>query len=130
MNFKEITLKRAKFPGKDINKQLQWLAESLGMSGLRDKSKSCFRIFIELLITTRIQKPVSSDELAFKLNLTRGTVVHHLNKLIDSGIVVSQKNKYLLRTTSLKKLIQTLKQDTEEFFKYLEPLAEEMDKKL
>ena len=130
MTFKELTLKKEKLTKKELNKQLQWFSDSLGLSSLRDKSKSCFRIFIELLKTTKMQKPVSSDELAFKLNLSRGTVVHHLNKLMDSGLVVSQKNKYLLRTTSLKKLTEELKKDTEEFFEYILPVAEEIDKAL
>lgn len=130
MTFKEITLKKAGFKKKGLNEELQWFSDSLGLSSLRDKSRSCFRIFIELLKTTKMQKPVSSDELAFKLNLTRGTVVHHLNKLIDAGIVVSQKNKYLLRTTSLKKLTEALKKDTQEFFDAVLPIAEEIDKAL
>jgi len=130
MNFKELILKKEKLNKKELNEQLQWFSNSLGLSSLRDKSKSCFRIFIELLKTTKMQKPVSSDELAFKLHLTRGTVVHHLNKLMDSGLVVSQKNKYLLRTTSLKKLTEELKKDTNEFFESILPIAEEIDKSL
>ncbi|MBU2589465.1 MAG: winged helix-turn-helix domain-containing protein [Nanoarchaeota archaeon] len=130
MTFKELTLKKEKLTKKELNQELQWFSESLGLTSLRDKSKSCFRIFIELLKTTKMQKPASSDELAFKLNLTRGTVVHHLNKLMDSGLVVSQKNKYLLRTTSLKKLTEELKKDTEEFFEFILPIAEEIDKAL
>lgn len=40
---------------------------------------------------------MSSDELANYTNLTRATVIHHINKLIESGLVVSKNEKYLLR---------------------------------
>jgi len=54
---------------------------------------------------------LSSDELADRLGLSRGTVVHHLNKLLDSGIIVQAHRGYILRVDSLRELIQSLKKD-------------------
>ena len=46
----KITIIRIRKPAQsNINKELQWLGSSLGLFGLRDKDKSCFRIFIELI---------------------------------------------------------------------------------
>src|SRR3989344_162695 len=87
---------------KNINEELQWFGNALGLFGMRDKDKSCFRLFIELLKLSRKQQQSSSDELAERLGLTRGTVVHHLNKLMESGIVVHEHNHYMLRVDSLK----------------------------
>jgi len=38
---------------KNINQELQWFGSSLGLFNLRDKDKSTFRVFIELLKATK-----------------------------------------------------------------------------
>ena len=65
---------------KQVNEDLQWLCSSLGLFNIRDKENSLFRIFIELLKAAKKGIPISSDEIAHKLDLSRGTVVFHLNK--------------------------------------------------
>lgn len=130
-----ITIKRQKITILNIrkprlhdpNKELQWFGESLGLFNMRDKDKSCFRIFIELLKAARISLPLSSDEIAFKLGLSRGTVVHHLNKLMQAGIVINDKNKYLLRVNNLKFLIDELEKDLIRSLDNLRNVAEELD---
>ncbi len=124
----KITITRLRKPKiHNINQELQWFGNSLGLFGLRDKDKSCFRIFIELLKSAKVGEGMSSDELAFKLHLSRGTVVHHLNKLMESGIVINRKNKYYMRVDNLKELIKVLKSDIEKSFKDLEEMAKEID---
>jgi len=97
---------------------------------MRDKDRSCFRTFIELVKAAKERKPLSSDELALRLGLSRGTVIHHINKLIDSGIVLHEGNRYLLRVDSLKQLIQELKEDLQRNLNDLEEIAVELDGKL
>ncbi|MBI4448347.1 ArsR family transcriptional regulator [Candidatus Woesearchaeota archaeon] len=129
--FKKITLLKIKKPqNRDLNADIQWLSQSLGLFNLRDKEKSCFRIFVELLKCTKKDNPISSDELAFKLNLSRGTIVHHLNKLISAGFVVSTHNKYILRTKTLKELVELIKKDVNESFSHIEEAAKEIDQSL
>ncbi len=42
---------------RSINQELQWLGTSLGLFNLRDKNKSCFRIFIDLLKAAKNKSP-------------------------------------------------------------------------
>lgn len=112
---------------QNMNEQLQWLGASLGLFSLRDKDRSCFRIFVELLKAAKMDRPLSSDELADQLDLTRGTVVHHLNKLMESGLVVSQHNRYLLRVDSLEDLIEDLARDFDRASKELKAVARDID---
>ncbi len=114
----------------NINKELQWLGNSLGLFGLRDKDSSCFRMFIILVKRARVNEPMSSDELAEKLNLSRATVVHHLKKLLDSGIVVRQNRGYLLREARLSSLIKDIQRDTESMLSEIKEVAKEIDEKL
>lgn len=112
---------------KDINKELQWLGSSLGLFNLRDKDKSCFRIFIELLKAARMHELLSSDDLADRLDLTRGTVIHHINKLMDSGIVIYTQRRYCLRVDKLEQLIDELKRDLEKTTEELKQVAMDID---
>ncbi len=131
MRAQRITVVNLRKPNqKNINMELQWLGSSLGLFGERDKDKSCFRIFIELVKTTKHNTPLSSDELAEKLHLSRGTVVHHLHKLLDSGMVVSERKGYLLRNNSLQELMDEMEADMLRTFIELKKMAEEIDRDL
>src|SRR3989338_11642041 len=126
---KRVTvIKMRRFQQGNVNADLQWFGNSLGLFGLRDRDSSCFRIFITLV--KRSDNHLSSDEIAEHLNLSRGTVVHHLIKLMDSGIVVREKEGYLLREQSLLRLIDDLRKDTESIFAELTAVAKEIDENI
>ncbi len=128
---KKITIvKIRRSSGQNVNRELQWLGNSLGLFNLRDKDSSCFRVFITLVRRAKNNKTVSSDEIAEKLSLTRGTVVHHLSKLMDSGLVIREKQGYLLRERDLSTVIKDMQRDMEAMFAELKEVAEEIDEKL
>lgn len=124
-----IDIVRLRKPQQDAeaNELLQWFGRSLGMFGLRDRDKSCFRLFIELLKSGRGDKALSSDELAYRLRLSRGTVVHHLTRLMDAGIVIKSGNSYLLREHSLATLVEEIREDMERACDDLRAVAELID---
>ncbi len=131
MKQRKITFINIRKPLKrDINEELQWIGNSLGLFNLRDKDKSCYRIFIEILKSTHHKSGITSDELAFKLNLSRGTVVHHINKLMDSGIVTTEHSRYLLRVDNLSSLIDEIERDMRRMYDDLKDIARDIDKKL
>jgi predicted transcriptional regulator len=115
---------------KNVNQELQWLGSSLGLFNLRDKDKSCFRVFIEMVKSAKKGIPLSSDELAYRTGLSRGTVIHHINKLIDSGIVVPAHRGYILRVDNLRDLIDEVEKDLKRTCDDLKKMAEEIDKSL
>ena len=123
-----ITIISARRPAKNLNNDLQWFGNSLGLFNLRDKDKSCFRVFIELLKAAKLDRPMTSDEIAEKLILSRGTVIHHINKLIEAGIVIPQNNRYMLRVNNLKLLVDEIQRDAERAFEDLRNVAKEIDR--
>ena len=128
---KRITIISMRKPAeKNINQELQWLGSSLGLFNLRDKDKSCFRLFVELVKCSKQRQPVSSDELAHRLGLSRGTIIHHMNRLIESGLVVPQQNRYLLRVNTLKDLIDEVEKDLHRTLEDLRKTAKELDEAL
>ncbi|MFH1134027.1 MAG: winged helix-turn-helix domain-containing protein [Nanoarchaeota archaeon] len=126
-----ITIVRATRPKKpELNEDLQWLCNSLGLFSLRDRDKSMFRIFVELLKGARQKAPLTSDQLAYRTELSRGTVVHHINKLIEAGLVVSDKNTYLLRVHNLEYLIDELERDLDRALIDMRAIARRIDQEL
>ncbi len=123
----KITILKLEKPKNEINEEIQWLCHSLGLFTERDKEKSCYRIFIELLKNKNGQ---NSDEIAEHTHITRGTVIHHVNKMMESGFVISQKNRYKLRTKSLYKLIKEIEEDIEETLEEMEKISKKIDKQL
>lgn len=115
---------------KDINSEIRYLANSLGLIGPRDKDNSCFRVFIELLKATRRNFALSSDELAARTKLSRGTVVHHLSKLIETGLVINEHNRYLLRAGNLSAVIEEIQKDINRSLNDLKSVANVIDENL
>jgi predicted transcriptional regulator len=127
----KITIIRYTRPARsDVNYLLKWLGDSLGLFNMRDKDKSCFRIFIELLKGAKQNTPLTSDEIAEQSGLSRGTVIHHLNKLIQAGMVVHHKNTYLLRVDRLELLIDEISKDLERTLDSLREVAALIDNEL
>jgi predicted transcriptional regulator len=131
MRFTRITIIRERRPSSgNLNEGLQWLGGSLGLFGLRDKDKSCFRIFITLLKVLKKGVGLSSDDLAATLKLSRGTVVHHLNRLMEAGIVTSERNKYYLVVENLSTLVDEIKSNVDKALTDLRDVAKEIDEAL
>ncbi|MBI1935385.1 helix-turn-helix transcriptional regulator [Candidatus Woesearchaeota archaeon] len=126
-----ITIVNIRKPAeRNVNQELQWLGSSLGLFSLRDKDKSCFRVFIELLKSAKARREVTSDELATQLGLSRGTVIHHINRLMESGIVVHERNIYTLRVENLQSLIDEVEKDIKRACEDLKEVAKEIDARL
>ena len=115
---------------ENVNRNLQWLGDSLGLFSLRDKDSSCFRVFITLVRRAKRQEGLTSDEIASRLHLTRGTVVHHLRKLMESGIVVREKEGYFLREKNLSKVVEDIKEDFSKVISEMEEVAKEIDRRI
>lgn len=127
MRFEKITLIRVRTTPKTVNQELQFLGESLGLFGSRDKDKSCFRIFVTLLKAAKHKHMLSSDQLAHMTDLTRGTVVHHLNNMIKAGLIIPRDRKYILPTGNLEELINIVKKDIDEQISELMRVAKDID---
>lgn len=126
-----ILILPARKPDSDnVNVQIQYIGRCLGLFGLRDKDSSCFRIFIELVKCAKQKQGQSSQELAYKLELSRGTVVHHLNRLIDAGIVKSINNRYFLKEPTLEQVVGSIETTLTELLRDLKEVAARLDEQL
>ena len=126
-----ITIIRTSRPRQsNVNDELKWLGYSLGLFSERDKESSLYRLFVELIKSSKGSRPITSDELARRLELSRGTVVHHLNKLLESGIVVEERNHYALRVRNLEVLVDEIRKDLRRTMDDVKAIAKQIDKEL
>lgn len=114
----------------DINSELQWIGATLGLFNQRDKDSSCFRVFIQLVHSATHRIPLTSDEIANRTQLTRGTVVHHLNKLRDAGLVVPATHGYMLSSESIQESLSQIESDISRILELMRAVASDVDKKL
>jgi predicted transcriptional regulator len=129
---KIVTVKKIRSPAPgNISNDIDFICKSLGYFSLRDKQETAGRIF-RLLVTECCSdsEGLSSDDIAERLELSRGSIVHHLNSFISTGIVVKERNMYRLRSTSLQKCIDEIKEDINRIFKQMTKIANEIDEKL
>jgi len=117
-------------PIVDVQQDIEWICKSFGFLESRDKEKTAARIFRELLEATKNRKGLSSDELAERLKLSRGTMVHHLNKLMKSGLVIHHQGRYKLRAFSLQRTIEEVKRDIIRVFENISQVAKSIDENL
>ena len=131
ITFTKITIVKLKKPGpQKLNDDIRYIGNALGLFGNRDKDSSCFRIFVELLKAARMKEGLSSDQIALRCDLTRGTVVHHLHKLIECGLVRETFHVYYLQHGNLAEIMREIKKQTDTFFDELVEVCEDVDKEL
>ncbi len=106
------------------------LCESLGAIGPKDVHRISVKIFKELLNALQKERNVTSEELAAKTGLTRGAVVHHLNRMLKAGIVIRANRGYEIRTYDLESLVDAVKNDILRVFDDLKNVATEIDNAL
>lgn len=110
---------------KDLNQELQFFCSSIGLFNLRDKDRSCYRIFATLLRSGSM----SSDELANELGLTRGTVIHHINKLMEMKIVEPKGSRYFVKGEKLSDVVDDLEKEINRIMSDLRKKASELDER-
>jgi len=128
----QITIKKIELPAAgNLNDDIDYVCKSFGYFTERDKQETAGKIF-QLLVkeACKAEKGLTSDDIAERLNLTRGAIVHHLNSFISTGLVVRSHNTYRLRSQSLQKSIEEIKDDIDRFLIQMLKIANEIDTKL
>jgi predicted transcriptional regulator len=125
---RKIYVREIRLPGKaDEKKDIEWIIESLSLSSAKDNDKTASKIFKELIDAAREQRPVSTTQISEKVGVTRGTVLFHLQKFSQCGLVRSSGRTYTLRHSSLEETVDSMLRDAEQMFKRMRRVASELD---
>jgi predicted transcriptional regulator len=128
----QIIIRRIRSPAPgSINNDIDYICRSFGYFSQRDKQDTAGKIF-RLLVrdASGEAKGLTSDQIAETLQLTRGAIVYHLNNFITSGLVIREKNRYRLRSASMQRSIEEIRDDVDRMFRHMLKIASDIDEKL
>ena len=114
----------------DTNEQLHWISQTLGLFNTRDSEKSCHRIFIQLIKARKDNSLLSCQDLADNSHLSRATVLHHLDKLMESNLVIEENHKFTLLDPNLNSIIIRLKKEMNEYMDEMINISKKLDEEL
>ena len=114
--------------GNDPENILKWLVAALGLSS-EGKSSIGEQILKDFAMAVRNgEDGLSSSELKLNRTVARSTVIYHLNRFIDAGVIVKKGRKYHLRATEMSKVVEELEYDIEREMQRMLDMAKEFDK--
>lgn len=128
---KEFAIRKLREPTeKKLDKDIEWVCNSLGFITLRDQDKTSFKILKALVKSAKGRKGMTSEELAEEVQPTIGSVIYHLKKLMRAGLVVKLDSEYELRMKSFLTTIEEIKKDINLTIDDIKKVAKDIDDKL
>ncbi|MFQ6075706.1 MAG: ArsR family transcriptional regulator [Candidatus Bathyarchaeia archaeon] len=115
---------------ENLEEDIEWFARCFGFLETRDVAKTAAGIFAALLYAAAEDGGLTSDELSEKIGVTRGAIVHHLNKMMGSGLVIFHGGRYKLRERSLRRTVEEIGRDVSRVLENIVEIASDIDEKL
>ncbi len=113
----------------DAREEFNWLCESLGFFEPIDKSKTASTVFKEILAATDKGLALSSTALAERVGMSRGSVINHLNNLLQAGLITKRGRFYFARSRSVFRTLKEIEEDILRVFREMEAAAQEIDER-
>jgi len=125
----KLIIKRIERPFSDsVEEEFNWLCKSLGFFEPIDREKTAANIFREIVKATELGKGISSTQLALLVDMSRGSVINHLNNLQEAGLIERHGRLYKTRSSSMFGTINELEADVMFVFQQMKKIAMEIDK--
>jgi len=121
----KIVLKTVNKPSKEDARTLtDWFLDAFDLSG---SDAVLEQMFSELVENSLAGVGTTSKDLNESLKLPRSTVIYHLNRFIDSGLVVRKGVRYYLRASDFESTIQELQAEMFMEFNRMMQFASKLD---
>ncbi|MDK2907803.1 MAG: hypothetical protein PWQ87_261 [Candidatus Woesearchaeota archaeon] len=117
-------------PSKNLDDEIYWFSDQLCLSSGRDINNIATKVLKLVLENSSKSVPLTSLDVSNKLGISLPTVNHHIRNLIDSGILVREKNRIYLRRKTLVSIINELRKDIDRVLSDIEEIANDIDDKL
>lgn len=111
----------------DAESIIRWFCNVFGLSSVDAENPVEEQILKSFVEAAREGKGMSSSELELERKIARTTVIYHLNRFIDAGLVVKKGRKYYLRASEMERAIQEIGYDLEREMKRLLDTARQFD---
>lgn len=128
---KEIIIKSISRPDyNDPKALLKWFCTVFGLEEKASKGSKDIeeQILINFLYAAKEGRGISSTELKIEPKIPRSTLIYHLNRFVDIGIIVRRGHKYYLRANDMSKVIEEINYDIDREFMKMLNVAKEFDR--
>ncbi|MDE1811099.1 MAG: hypothetical protein KGH66_03595 [Candidatus Micrarchaeota archaeon] len=111
----------------DSEAMIKWFCNVLGLSDEKGESieEQMLREFADAAYKN---EGLSSAEITLDTPIARSTVIYHINRFIDTGLVVKRGRKYYLRASEMSKAIEEIEYDIEKEMHRMLDTAKEFDR--
>ncbi len=109
---------------------IRWICVELGFSNGLDEDNVVEKMLAELAEAAHDNRGLTSSELHKGKGPSRSTIIYHLNRFIDCGLVVKQGRQYYLRAMELSKALEEVEYDIDIEMKKMINMANEYDRAL
>jgi hypothetical protein len=106
---------------------IRWFCDVFGLSNPEDENPVEVQILKSFVEAARDGKGLSSGELDLETKLARSTIIYHLNRFRDAGLLVKKGRKYYLRAGEMEKVIQEIGYDLERELRGLIDASKRLD---
>jgi len=114
------------YPEEDRFEDLRWICHALSIVTPRDTQETVVSVIHTIIVSE--QRRLPSDEIAQRVGISRGTVIHHIKRLIRAGLVIQNGNYYELREFSLERTIERVREDVCRFIEDIMEIGKSIDK--
>lgn len=122
-------------PGAGNEDEFAELCRFMGLVSPRDTEKTAVRVFRFVIrqecstsrgrnAAERESNGIGSSAVAEAESLNRLTAMHHLNRMVEAGILEKRGSKYFLRQPDLEEMVAEMEQEMEEAFTRARLIAE------
>jgi hypothetical protein len=112
----------------DPDKMLKWFCDVFGLSSGDSSDSIEEQILKKFIEAAHDDKGLSSSELKLETDLARSTVIYHLNRFIEVGLLVKHGRKYHLRASEMAKAIEEIEYDLSREMQRMLDTAKQLDK--
>ncbi len=125
----KIVIRAVQMPNqKRPDEMIRWFCAVFGFSSEQGESTIEEQILEKFADAAYRGNGLSSSELTFKQKIARSTVIYHLNRFIDAGIIVKKGRKYYLRATDMSTVMEEIEYDLDREMRKMINAAREFDR--
>jgi len=127
----ELIIRKVEPPfSNSVQDELDWICQSFGFFEEIDREKTASSVFKEIVKATERNNLVTSTALAKKVGMSRGSVINHLNNLMQSGLIIKDGRFYAARSQSMFRTIEEIEEDIDRIFDKMKKRARMIDERV
>lgn len=125
----KISIRSVERPrGNNLQEIIRWFCMEFGFSNGLDNEDVAEQLLEQLAEAACEKRGLTSSELKVNKKKARSTIIYHLNRFIEAGLVVKIGRQYYLRATQLSRAVEEVKYDIDREMMKMVDTAKDFDR--